>query len=467
MLRRKVPSFYRISLALVLILTACGGTSGTNNIPPTQAASYRLGASCASHTATLLRTGAILLVGCDGDGPALILEPLSGKSYRTKNPPSDFSVHSATPLPDGKVLVIDQLESAAYLYDPNADTWTLSEGTRIAVPDHSTSLMADGRVLIAGGEFGIDWAALYIPSGDAWVALAPMRHGRRGHTATLLRSGQVLVVGGNGMEGLVAAAEVYDPRTGQWDQAGSPHSPRVGHTATLLPDGRVLIVGGRGADGPLAQAELYDPGTNRWSLAGSTALPRVGHTATVVASGQVYVLGGYESIDEGAQQIAVNAAERFDPVTNRWSPARQMHQSRAGHTATLLRDGHIILIGGYEQRVRGSGKKLADAELYTVEPATVAGPTPMSPAWPSVPQVGAASDARGAYPPEFSGLGMRARVGNHIATLALPTQAARRVPTGIGSISEDSNPSITWFATWRIASRLRLSTALSSAHRAT
>ena len=82
---------------------------------------------------------------------------------------------------------------------------------------------------------------------------------RTDHTATLLADGRVLVAGGFGGNGGSVAAELYDPARGTWTAAGRMATPRTGHTATLLLDGRVLVAGGIGGYGDLASAELFDP----------------------------------------------------------------------------------------------------------------------------------------------------------------------------------------------------------------
>src|SRR5262249_37442224 len=90
-------------------------------------------------------------------------------------------------------------------------------------------------------------------------ATRSMTTGRGGHTPTLLADGKVLVAGGYTPRE-VASAELYDPATGSFSPAGNMTTARVFHTATLLPNGKVLIAGGYGG-GQLASAELYDPST--------------------------------------------------------------------------------------------------------------------------------------------------------------------------------------------------------------
>ena len=165
---------------------------------------------------------------------------------------------------------------------------------------------------------------------------------RNGQTATLLLDGRVLIAGGSKDN----SAEMYDPQTGTFSPAGPMSVVRVrGHTATLLQDGRVLITGGTDDSlsvSPLAAAELYDPKTGKFVPTGSMVNARSGHTASLLRDGRVLIVGDYEG--SGSMRTA---AELYDPKAGRFVPTGSPVRVRSGQAATLLQDGRVLIVGGH------------------------------------------------------------------------------------------------------------------------
>jgi hypothetical protein len=161
------------------------------------------------------------------------------------------------------------------LYDPATGTFTLTGAmaNRGASSERTATLLANGKVLFAGGEnedFFYAGAELYDPSTGTFTATVDMTHARHAHSATLLPDGAVLIAGG-GIEsvppfGTFASAELYNPAIGSFNPIANMTARRSYHRTTLLNDGRVLITGGLYwnstpalPSGTLASAELYTP----------------------------------------------------------------------------------------------------------------------------------------------------------------------------------------------------------------
>jgi hypothetical protein len=158
---------------------------------------------------------------------------------------------------------------------------------------HTATPLLDGRVLVVGGANGensaLASAEIYDPKSQGFTSAGSLIAARKGHTATRLLDGRVLVVGGaDDKNAALASAESYDPKTNRFTSAASLTAARTGHATTLLSDGRVLVVGGKAEAG----AEVYDPKNNSFALAGLMSTPRASHTATALPDGAALVAGG-------------------------------------------------------------------------------------------------------------------------------------------------------------------------------
>ena len=281
---------------------------------------------------------------------------------------------TATLLADGRVLIAGgsaQLfgppPASAELYDPGTGKFQATGDMTIGRSGHTATLLSDGRVLIIGGNGGIS-AEVYSPATGTFSATGSMRANREHYTATLLSDGRVLVTGGDDMSdgsAPLASAELYDPTTGAFSPTGSMTTPRVFQSATMLADGRVLIAGGIPYDssgqivgnGPSRTALIFDPKTGTFSTTGSMAFMTEFYTATLLLDGRILFAGG----DAGSQSLA--SAQVYDPATGNFSQTGSMAIGREGHTATLLPEGRVLIAGG-EQAGNVGGNGSASAELY-------------------------------------------------------------------------------------------------------
>lgn len=230
---------------------------------------------------------------------------------------------------------------------------------------HTATALPDGRVLVAGGRSQSATEALvstelYEPARNAWKPGPPMAFARAGHTATALLDGRVLVVGGtapaaDGSSRLdaLASAEVFDPKQGTWTTVGALEEPRNGHTATLLADGSVLVVGGaRPMHQHLTSVERFDPATNTFSTRRPLAMGRWLHEAVRLKDGSVVVLGGRSNQatrEDGTPTpkpgIAIATVERFDAQSGVWHHVPEMTEPRQ-RTAVVTDGARVIVFGG-------------------------------------------------------------------------------------------------------------------------
>jgi hypothetical protein len=337
--------------------------------------------------------------------------------------------HTATLLPNGKVLIAGgqtpgwccfapSIFSSAELYDPSTGSFMATRDMTTARSGHTATLLPNGRVLIAGGWSLADTpsgprgtvlasAELYDPAtgtfsatGDMVIGEAP---GGGGSTAILLDNGRVLIAHGRGPQ--PATAELYDPVTGTFSRTGDQLVIWSGaQTAALLPDGKVLLVicctaeqlydpasgtfsltdrtkriysdgfagaplmdgtvlftGGYaeiGSDTYSSGAELYDPSSGSFRPTGDMTAARENHTATMLPDGTVLIAGGQ---GKPSPNPPVNtSAEIYDPAAGAFSRTGDMNGPHQSHAATLLLDGRVLLTGGYS-----TGLQPAIAEVYT------------------------------------------------------------------------------------------------------
>jgi hypothetical protein len=193
-----------------------------------------------------------------------------------------------------------------------------------------------------------------------------MEPGRRSFNLTELADGQLLASGGIGSSGnTLATLQIWDPRREQWvKQQSSLDVPRAYHSATLLEDGSVLLIGGLTGDvaegnAVTATIERFDPTTDTVTQQGMLERGRWAHTATLLRDGRVLVAGGYRVNKYGSPSDVVEQLLVVEGLVVEISRIGNLNEPRAGHTASLLPSGMLVLTGGV------SGATVSDtAEVF-------------------------------------------------------------------------------------------------------
>jgi hypothetical protein len=278
-----------------------------------------------------------------------------------------------TSLPDGRALLTNGINLD--LFDPATGQFVRSEG-RLSVPrlGETATLLRDGRVLIVGGGAadraasspGGSQAEIFDPATGTVTQLEPTLEPHINGSATLLADGRVLIAGAPSSPQSSVPAEVYDPSTQSFSRTGSTSRAWPFNQAVLLNDGRVLIAGrGLVADrfvgdkiwwamptsdqmlsGLDGSAEVFDPATDRFSATGRMAIIQQNATATTLADGQVLLVGGSEW--DPVRQVATitDAVQMYDPRTGSFTLAGGLPTPRILHAAVLLDDGDVLVMGG-------------------------------------------------------------------------------------------------------------------------
>ena len=355
-----------------------GGTSATVG-PWTPTGTMT--ASRANHTQTLLQNGKVLLAGggyVNGlsdviAASAEIYDPASHTFAATGNMTDARASHTATLLGNGKVLITGghnnsgAVVASAELYDPSAGAFTATGNMTTSRLYQTATLLSNGTVLIAGGYNAsgqiLATAEVYNPATGTFSPTGSMSAPRYAHTATLLTSGKVLVAGGQSISGGtnidLASAELYDPSTGTFAPTGNLVMGREFATATLLNNGNVLVAGGgQLSTGTLIlqEADIYNSSAGTFSAAGSMGTPRYVHSAALLNDGTVLVTGGFDG------SSVLSSAELYSPVSGKFAPAWSMAAVRELAAATTLPDGSVLVAGGAGNQ--GFTQLLASAEVY-------------------------------------------------------------------------------------------------------
>ena len=308
------------------------------------------------HTATLLKDGRVLIVGGrtnTGSPPVsaktTLFDPKSSSLLPGPALKQARMGHTATLLSDGRVLVVGGSSdsgttvASSEIFDPAAGSWSDGPAMPSGRTGHTATLVS-GNVLVVGGYGGgkhLGSLLLYkFAAGGpgAWASVAAvLTTPRSAHAVVALPNGTLLVMGGAGDTKILDSIEMYDPSTGGLTVLGTKLSePRNLLTASVLPSGKILIVGGNNA----THDDLYDPTVDKVTAVSHLGDPPEEHAAVTLLDGRVLVCGS--AINPGAR------AEVFSSEAGgTWTATAAMKAARFDHSATLLADGSVLVVGGF------------------------------------------------------------------------------------------------------------------------
>ena len=351
------------------------GPSGTPAVTPSASASASPDRSLAP-SAQASPTGTPNPTSTPVPGPTLQAGLTPGPAaYPACRPAKTYACWGDGPavaLADGRLLYAQ----AGAIFDPTTRTFTATGRTNVDRIGGAATLLADGRVLIAGGfDSGANRDAtmdeIYDPKTGRFTPIGPVApHALAASVA--LADGRVLILGGD-YESPVAfqlAADIFDPASGTFTAAGS--MSRAGYTsggsdisAVLLGNGTVLIL--EAADGALTWGtEVYDPSTNTFTPSATSAVSRgASPVLAKLPDGRAMLFGGGNA-----------AVEAYDPTTGSFDRLAGMPGPNVVYSVATLTDGRILALGVVGLNMSRIGSPQTSGELFDLLPPASARPAP-------------------------------------------------------------------------------------------
>lgn len=323
------------------------------------------------HAAVTAGDGSVIVIGGSRGGPLLSdgierFDPQTRAFTRIGLMRTGRCDHTATRLADGRILVLGGQSSldigpVADLIDERSGA--VADGGRLQLPRsrHATVALADGRVLVVGG-LNRDSVELWDPQARGFrLVAARMQHVREFPSATLLADGRVLIAGGWHGAAQHRFAEIFDPRDERFEPVPDEIAERRSmHQAHRLGDGRVLILGGEVLDEAqerilsLASVLLFDPAAGRFAPQPALDLPRSLVRGVQLPDERVLMFGGF-----GGEQAPLASATGYR-AGGRGAALQAMPLARCWHTVSRLGDGRVLILGGDD----AAGQPVTTALLY-------------------------------------------------------------------------------------------------------
>jgi hypothetical protein len=222
--------------------------------------------------------------------------------------------HTATLIPGEGILVAggidtgNQPTSSAEFFAFGSNSWVSRPMTSARV-GHTATRIGPKTVLVVGGKGNgapSNTMEIFNQAGmpePGWTQVAGnMPRGRAFHASTTLADGRILIAGGESPNGqgvaVTAEVDIYNPEQNSWAANVPPMSKgRIFFAATKAPFGDgVVVMGGKSTNDsgspPLSSVELLNMGSANWGRLSDLKFPRSNFSTFTVDTGYVVVVGG-------------------------------------------------------------------------------------------------------------------------------------------------------------------------------
>jgi N-acetylneuraminic acid mutarotase len=267
----------------------------------------------------------------------------------------------ATGVVGDTMYLVGEGSSQTLAYDFITKAWRSNVAVRPFVGNHHAAVSVGGKWYLFGGIGGSSEGKVqvYNPATNAWSTGAAMPWAGGSVSAGLLANGKVVVAGGIVGSTTVNNAAIYDPATNTWASAAAMPAGR-NHAAAATDGTKFYVFGGRTGGNVVSNGfntvQVYDPATNTWQssdAAGSTIAPlpvaRGGMGTAVYRNGEFFVIGGETLNGTGATATnTYNRVDVYNPLTNTWRLGAAMPTARHGIYPALY-NGQIYVAGGGTQ----------------------------------------------------------------------------------------------------------------------
>jgi hypothetical protein len=296
--------------------------------------------------------------------PGATSDPLDGVGVNTGQMNEARTDFSLTTLSGGLALAAGGSKStngeplaSAEVYDAGLRAFTSTGSMKFARENLLTLALPDGRAVVLGGDQGcwrneckiLTSAEIYDPASGLFMLLTNKLTARTNQTATLLADGQILIAGGDDAVGKpLASAELLNPITGSVTLTGPLTAPRDSAAAVLLTNGQVLVAGGFNyTDSSTVgkSAELYNPATGKFTLTSPMLAPTVMTVALVLPNKQVLLAGSPMATSTGSSDVVRLRAELYDPASATFRATGDLPDAFGPNQGCLLADGTVFIYG--------------------------------------------------------------------------------------------------------------------------